>query len=267
MPHPLGIESRTLAGMGPVDHVRLAAELGCTRVSLGLAQVSGAAAGYAPWSLRTDAALRRELAAALRDTDVCIKVGEGMAVSDMIAAEDHAADFDLFAEIGAKRISAHDNGLERERAVDQLGRLAVMARDRGMDLTVIFAPVLTTRTLDDALLLVREIGEDKASVTIDSLYFFRTGGQVRQIAELDTALVGHVRICDGTLKATDSDDAAGKARLIPGEGELALRDFVAALPRGKTLGIDVTLPQAALGYDAAKDYVSEVVARTRALLA
>ncbi|WP_395391674.1 TIM barrel protein [Novosphingobium sp. BL-8A] len=265
MPHPLGIESRTLAGMGPVEHVRLAADLGCTRVSLGLEQQSGGNGGYPAWSLREDAALRREVKAALADTGICIKLGEGLAASDMIAPADRAADFDLFADLGAKRLGAHDNGLEREQARDQLAELATMAQQRGMDLSIIFAPVLTTRSLPEALALVREIGEDKASLTIDSLYFFRTGGSVRQIADLDAALIGHVRICDGALGDGESDTRS--PRLIPGEGELPLREFVDALPRGKTLGIDVTLPQAAIGFEAAKDYVGEIVARTRALLA
>ncbi|TCM19004.1 sugar phosphate isomerase/epimerase [Novosphingobium sp. PhB165] len=264
MPHPLGIESRTVAGMGPVEHIRLAAELGCTRVSLGLEQVPGSESGYPAWSLREDAGLRREVKAALADNGICIKLGEGLAASDMVAPAARAADFDLYAELGAKRLGAHDNGLERERARDQLAELATMARDRGMDLSIIFAPVLTTRSLPEALTLVREIGEDKASLTIDALYFFRTGGSVRQIAELDSALVGHVRICDGAFGDGKKDTQS--PRLIPGQGELPLREFVDALPRGKTLGIDVTLPQAAIGYEAAKDYVGEIVARTRALL-
>lgn len=266
MPHPLGIESRTVAGMGPVEHIRLAADLGCTRVSLGLAQDAGGNSGYPAWSLREDAALRREVRAALAETGICIKVGEGIAASDLVSPAQRAGDFDLFAEIGAKRISAHDNGLERERARDQLGELATMAQDRGMDLSIIFAPVLTIRSLPEALELVREIGEDKASLTIDALHFFRTGGTVRQIAELDAALVGHARICDGALSGNAEGDARSP-RLIPGEGDLPLREFVDALPRGKTLGIDVTLPQASLGFEAAKDYVGEVVARTRSLLA
>lgn len=265
MPHPLGIESRTLAGMGPVEHVRLAAELGCTRVSLGLEQISASNAAYPAWSLREDAGLRRAVKEALAETGISIKLGEGLAASDMIAPADRAADFDLFAELGAKRLGAHDNGLERERARDQLAELAGMAQERGMDLSIIFAPVLTTRSLPEALDLVREIGEDKASLTIDALYFFRTGGSVRQIAELDAALIGHVRICDGALGDGESDTRS--PRLIPGEGELPLREFVDALPRGKTLGIDVTLPQAAIGVQAAKDYVGEIVTRTRALLA
>jgi len=268
MPHPLGIDSRTVAGMGPLEHVRLAGEMGCKAVSMGLQQEAGRSEGYAAWSLREDAALRREAQAALADAGLRIGLGEGINGSATRPPEDHAADMDIFARLGTRRIGARDNGLEREHAFDYMARLAEMARERDMDFGFEFSPVMTVRTLREALALVAHIGEDRVSVTVDALHFFRAGGVVRELAELDAALIGHVRLCDAALKALgDHAEEAERGRLIPGEGELPLREFVDALPRGKTLGLDLSLPQAALGVDAARDYLVEVVARTRALLA
>ncbi|WP_334184373.1 sugar phosphate isomerase/epimerase family protein [Novosphingobium sp.] len=268
MPHPLGIDMRTVAGMGPVEHVRLAAQMECKAVSLGLEQPAGQPEGYAPWSLRDDAALRREVRAALTDGGLRIGLGEGINGSATLAPEDHAADMDIFAELGTRRIGARDNGLEREQAFDYMARLAEMARARDMDFAFEFSPIMTVRNLAEALALVAHIGGDRVSVTVDALHFFRSGGAARQLAELDAALIGHVRLCDALLKeAAVRGDEPGSGRLIPGEGDLPLREFVDALPRGKTLGLDMTLPQAALGVEAARDYLVEVVARTRALLA
>lgn len=267
MPHPIGIDMRTVAGMGPIDHVRLAAEMGCKAVSMGLKQ-TGQSSRYAPWSLREDAALRREVRAALSDGGLRIGLGEGINGSADIAPDDHAGDLDLFAELGTRRIGARDNGLERDRAFDYMARLAELTRERDMDFAFEFSPVMTFRNLQEALALVAHIGQDRVSVTVDAMHFFRTGGKARELAELDAALIGHVRLCDGLLKG-EGDYAAEieTGRLIPGEGELPLREFVDALPRGKTLGLDLSLPQAGLGVEAARDYLVEVVARTRALLA
>lgn len=272
MPHPLGIDMRTVAGMDPVDHVRLAAEMGCKAVSMGLEQKPDRAGerqgGYVPWSLRTDPALRREVKAALADAGLRIGLGEGIEASATVAPEDHAPDLDIFAQLGTRRIGARDNGLERERAFDYMARLAEMARERDMDFAFEFSPVMTLRTLKEALALVAYIGEERVSVTVDAMHFFRSGGIARELAELDAALIGHVRLCDAALKSQgDYRIEAEENRLIPGEGELPLREFVDALPRGKTLGLDLSLPQAALGVEAARDYLVEVVARTRALLA
>ncbi|WP_454796671.1 sugar phosphate isomerase/epimerase family protein [Novosphingobium lindaniclasticum] len=276
MPHPLGIDMRTVAGMGPVEHVRLAAELGCKAVSMNLEQAPGPQ-GYPAWSLREDAGLRREVKAALADAAIRIGLGEGIGADigvsigegdNLRAPEDHAADMDIFAELGTRRIGVRDGGLERDRAFDTMARFAEMARERNMDFGFEFSPGMTVRNLKGALDLVRHIGGDRVSVTVDALHFFRSGGAARELAELDAALIGHVRLCDAALNGTGAPSSEARdSRLIPGEGELPLREFVDALPRGKTLGLDLSLPQAALGVEAARDYLVEVVTRTRALLA
>lgn len=268
MPHPLGIELLTVLGMGPVDHVTLAADLGCTAVSMGLTQLPMNPHDYPGWSLREDAGLRAELKAVLRDRGVAISIGEGMGVSPEFDASERAADMDIFAELGAIRINSVDMGVERERALDQLGKLAEMAHARDMEFTIEFCPAFTVRTLGEALEAVRHIGEDKASVLIDSMHFFRSGGTVRQIAELDPALIGHVQLCDAPRKgAGDYLQEAMTGRLIPGEGDLPLREFVDALPRGKTLGLEVPLMAQAQSGQPAAEYVAEIALKTRELLA
>ena len=66
MTNRLGIEMLTLLGMPPVEHVTLAAELGCVTISTGLMKLPLSPFGYPqletlyePWSLLDDAALRR----------------------------------------------------------------------------------------------------------------------------------------------------------------------------------------------------------------
>jgi len=82
----LGIELLTLLGMPPVEHVQLAAELGCISISSGLTGLPLAAFGYVDlqlnpeWSLESNPALRRELKAALRDSGVHIGLAEGFRV-------------------------------------------------------------------------------------------------------------------------------------------------------------------------------------------
>lgn len=268
MPHTLGIELLTVLGMGPVEHVALAADLGCGAVSMGLTQLPFNPHGYPAWSLRDDPALRRELAAVLRDRGVAISIGEGMGVSPDIDAAERAADMDLFAELGARRINSVDMGVERARAIDQLARLCDMAQERGMEFSIEFCPAFTIRSLPDALDAVRQIGMDRASVLIDSMHFFRSGGTVRQVADLDPAMIGHVQLCDAP-RASKGDylQEAMSGRMIPGEGELPLREFVDALPRGQTLGLEVPLLAVAQSGRPARDYVGDIVTRTRELLA
>ena len=61
----LGIELLSVFGMPPTEHVKLAADLGCGHISMALTQLPFNPHGYAPWSLRDDASLRREMKAAM----------------------------------------------------------------------------------------------------------------------------------------------------------------------------------------------------------
>lgn len=267
MPHPLGLELSTVLGMGPVEHVTLAADLGCRAVSMGLSQSPFNPHGYPAWSLRDDPALQRELKAVLHERGIIISIGKGMGVSAEFEVEARAAEMDLLADLGALRINAADMGVERGRAFDQFAKLCDMAQDRGMEFSIEFCPIFTIRSLAEALEVVHHIGDGRATVLIDAMHFFRSGGTVRQIAELDPALIGHVQLSDATRKGTgDYMQEAMSGRLIPGQGELPLREFVDALPRGQTLGLEVPLPAEAQAGRTAMDYVGEIVTQTRELL-
>ncbi|MGF7154454.1 sugar phosphate isomerase/epimerase family protein [Novosphingobium gossypii] len=277
MPHPLGLELLTVLGLDPVAHATLAAELGCRTMSVGLQQVPAALNphGYPGWSLRNDPPLRRAFRAALADHGVTIALAEGIDLSPQADSERWEADLDLMAELGAVRVSARDMGMERAQAFDRFALLARMVEQRGMELAIAFSPVLTIRSLDEALAAIAHIdqgqdGQDRlrATVLIDAMHFFRSGGTVRQIADLDPALIGCVQICDGARKG-EGDYIAEQitGRMVPGQGELPLREFVDALPRGQGLGLAVPLTAAARSGRPASDYVAEVVRRTREFLA
>lgn len=270
MPHPFGIDLLTVMGLGPVEHIALAADLGCRSVSMGLARVPDAynPHGYPAWSLRDDVALRREVKAELARSGVTINLAEGLGVRPDADVSALASDLDILAELGTVRIGATDRGAERKRAYDQLATLADMAAERGLEFAIEFSPVLTIRSLAEALAAVRHIGEGRASVVIDSLHFFRSGGAVRQIADLDPILIGHVQLADGPTRAAgDYLTEAMSGRMVPGQGELPLREFVDALPRGVILGLEVPLASAARSGRSPHDYVGEVVKRTRDFLA
>ena len=64
--NPLGLEMLTLLGMPPVEYIKLASDLGCAEVSTGLSGLPLTMFGisdfapYPMWSLKDDAALRRD---------------------------------------------------------------------------------------------------------------------------------------------------------------------------------------------------------------
>ena len=265
--NPLGIELLTVLGMNPVDHVSLAADLGCSGVSMGLTQLPFNPHAYPAWSLAGDPALRREMKAAMRDRGVAINIGEGMIVRPGSDAASRAAELDIFAELGALRINSVAMGCELPDIYDQLAIMADMAAERGMGFCIEFCPVFPVDSLKACLKLVDHIGRDKAQVLIDAMHHFRSGGNVEEVAALDPAQIAHVQLCDAPLApADDYLKEATFGRMVPGTGELPLRAFVDALPRDVTLGLEVPLMAVAETGRPARDYVGEIVASTRALL-
>ena len=259
-----GIELLTVLGMNPVEHVTLAAELGCSNVSMGLMQMPfNNPYGHAPWSLAEDPALRREMKAALADTGVFIAIGEGIRVRDEAPAQAFAPDMDLMAELGARRINAVSMDLPEGYVMEQMAILRAMARERGMAFSIEFVRGWTIGTLAQGVSAAKAID---GTVLIDSMHFYRGGGQTGEIIALDPSLIGHCQISDVPMNEDmDYMQQAMVARLPAGDGELPLRDFVAALPKDMTIGIEV--PNLALAADGRpqREVIAEIVRKAQAL--
>lgn len=239
----LGIELLSVFGLDPVAHVHLAADLGCGHISTGLTQVPFNPHAYAQWSLREDAPLRRATLAALRERGVTISLGEGFGVRPGVDMRDRAADLDLMAELGAECLGGVGMEPDGARCDDQFAALVEMAEARGLPVTIEFAPGLAIDTLDVALALVRRIGRPNFRVLIDAMHFFRSGGDVAQLAALDPGLIGYAQLCDVPRVAIEPDymREASFERLAPGEGDLPLAAFVASLPPSIAIGLEVPM--------------------------
>ncbi|MEJ5978549.1 TIM barrel protein [Novosphingobium sp. PS1R-30] len=267
----LGMEMLTVLSMPPADYVRLAGKLGCASISMGLSGLPLERYGitdalYPAWSLRDDPALRRETLAALRDTGVRIGLAEGFGAT---AAEDvsrFAGDLDLFAELGAQRLNAICLEDDMAMATDQLARLAEMAAARGMAFTIEFFPCEGINSFERTLSVIDGIGRDRAKVLLDTMHFFRTGGTLEKLQAAGTDVVGYVQLADAPNTPPDADyfRDAMFARLVPGAGELPLRELIAALPAD--LPISVEVPRLDdLRAEGPRAYAERVIAAAREL--
>ncbi len=251
MNHPLGIDMLTLLGMPPDQHVRLAAELGCAGISTGLESLPFELFGltdsapYPGWSLRDDTALRREFVAALRDTGIAIGLGEGFQVARECKPADFAADLDLMAEFGAERINVvcmdEEMVASGAQVKDEMAEFAEMALGRGLGFTIEYFPPTGINTLERALDIIDHVGRGNARLLLDSMHFFRTGGTIETLRALDPDLIGYVQLADAAAGPPGEDylTMAMFARGVPGKGELPLREFLAALPDGVRVSIEV----------------------------
>ena len=239
----LGIEQLSAFGLPPVQFVNLAADLGCDCISAGLTGLGYNPQRYPPFSLREDAAMRRELTAAMRDRGVAISLGEGCIIrpgSDIRAA---AADMDIMQELAVERLNTVSMDPDLARTLDQLAVFAEMAAERGMVSTIELCPVLTINNLDSAVAAVRHVGRPDFKLLLDTMHLGRSGATAAQIAALDPALIDYVQLCDAPRSPSEPNylQEATFERMVPGEGEMPLRDYLAALPRTVTISLEVPL--------------------------
>lgn len=271
----LGIEMLTLLGMPPVDYVTLAAELGCREVSSGLSGLPLSMFGlqdefYPEWSLRDDPALRREMKIAMRDTGISIGLGEGFRVAPDCKPVDFAGDLDLMAELGALRINAicmDEDMVESGAVKDEMAELAEMALARDMGFTMEFFPPTGLNCIERALEVVDHIGKGKAQLLIDTMHFLRTGGTAEKLRALDPALIGYVQLADSAAGPPEDDyfSMAMFARMVPGEGELPLREVIAALPADVTISCEVPRLEDLRAGMAPRDHAARCISAARAL--
>jgi sugar phosphate isomerase/epimerase len=239
----LGLDGQTMFGMPPLEHIRLAADLGCGHISAGLGPVPWKLDRFPQWSLRDNARLRREIVAEMRDRNVVFAQGEGCIVRAGRDVRDYANDLDLFAELGAIQISTVTMEPDASRAQAQLAVLAEMVEQRGMETILEFAPPHSINTFEKALAVIRNIATPKLRLTIDAMHFFRSGGSVDQLALAGGNCIGHVQLCDVPLSATTEDyyQEACFERRLPGEGDLPLRALLAALPTNVRVGLEIPM--------------------------
>ncbi|EJL28744.1 sugar phosphate isomerase/epimerase [Novosphingobium sp. AP12] len=259
----LAIEFISVLGLPPVEFVKLAADLGVGHIGLAPKPITANPHGYPAWDLLADTALRRETLAAMADTAVQVSLGEGFLIRDGLDADAFAPMLDLFAELGAPLV----NAVNMVASAEPFGRFAEMARTRGMVATVEFLPLMPPASFAKALAFTDACGSDNARVLVDAMHFFRGGSGVEELTGIDPSRIGYVQICDVPMPArmTDYGLEARENRLGPGEGDLPLADFIAAIPADVIVGLEV--PQVGRAQDAGPaERLAPMIAIARALL-
>jgi sugar phosphate isomerase/epimerase len=189
-----------------------------------------------------DAQLVRDLKKQSEDTGI----GVGMIEAIWLAPETQSSEIEralaIAGELGAQFVLVCGNDPDEQRMVDNLGRIARDARAYGLEITFEFMSFVAVRTFDQALRIARATGERNVRLLIDALHLSRAGVDLNALAPMDASVVSYVHLCDGAA-VLPSDEAALRAeartgRFYPGEGELPLDRFLAAMPKDARLGLE-----------------------------
>jgi sugar phosphate isomerase/epimerase len=258
---PLRIEQMTMFDVEPEDVVTIASKVGVDMVGL---WTTDAFPGGRP----VTSANKRSVLERLRDSSVIVDTVEAFYLCP--DPREYEGQIVLAAELGAKAIVVMHVGTSSEdEAASQLAELCALAANYGLLVSLEPISMGATRTPAQGLRLVRKSGASNARLTIDVLHIIRTATPMSDVAALDPALVGSVQICDGPKVIPDDQliEEAGFSRMVPGQGEFPLLEFLRAIPHTVNLGLEVPLRGLREGGVPALDRTRRVVEATRALLA
>jgi sugar phosphate isomerase/epimerase len=126
--------------------------------------------------------------------------------------------------------------------IDCLGPLAGRAQAHGVGLTLEFLPESSIPDLATAQRIVTAIDAPNLGLMFDTWHFARSGGTLAQLAGLPRGLITGLQISDRTPPAPGTVYTPMGGRLLPGEGELPLvqwLEVILARDPGLTVGVEV----------------------------
>ncbi|MEM8654136.1 MAG: sugar phosphate isomerase/epimerase family protein [Pseudomonadota bacterium] len=164
--------------------------------------------------------------------------------------DDTAADFVPFlaAGLGREFEFAHGLGIDRMLTITafppgrydiadaalHLRRFADRAAAAGITCVLEAMPMWGLRTLADVLELRRQADAPNIRILFDTWHYMRGGRDDALLASIPAGVIDHVQIADGTVKPAPGltlfDDCLHH-RLIPGQGDLPLRDILNVMNR------------------------------------
>ncbi|HKD70425.1 MAG TPA: TIM barrel protein [Candidatus Binataceae bacterium] len=238
--NPISLEQLTVDEAGPLELVTIAGALGCQHVSLFLRTPERPPQWY---PLVTDAAFRRELGRRMADCGVTPYTVEFFPLSPRAQPDTYRPAFECAAELGAKRMSVLVSDTDEERRLANFSQLCDRAQEFAMGVNVEFVAITQLPSLRDAVRLVTRSARPNAGIMVDTLHLIRSGSTVAELAAIDPRLIGGAQFSDGPLTMAPDKQLfeAISERMLPGDGEFPLREFVAAMPPDVPIGVEVPL--------------------------
>jgi sugar phosphate isomerase/epimerase len=174
-----------------------------------------------------------------------IGVAVGMIEAIWLAPETEPAEVEralaVGAELGAQFALVCGNDSDEARSIDNLARIARTARSYGLEIAFEFMASVAVRELGQALRIARATGEANVRLLVDALHLARSGVELATLEPIESTAVSYVHLCDAAMASPPVDglrDEARTGRFLPGEGELPLAAFLAAMPADARLGLE-----------------------------
>jgi len=159
---------------------------------------------------------------------------------------DFTASLALGAELGGKYIMVMGNDTDYARMRDNFGRFCDEAARFNLTPTIEFVPTRPLCTMAMAVKMIKESGRDTGTICLDPMHFMRAGGTGAEIKSYGAKYFPYTQINDGVLfpgepNPVDFGKMRQGQRKMLGEGDVPLYDYLAALPDGLPLSVEIPI--------------------------
>ncbi|MCP5395262.1 MAG: TIM barrel protein [Sphingomonadaceae bacterium] len=237
----LALDHITTVDCGPIELAQIARETGCEGICLFMESMDVLPL-MPPFDIYSDLTQRREFGRVLRDLEMSLDLAYPFTLAGRTEIADFAVAMECAAELGAGLVNVLVYDRDPARRADKFAAFCDMARGFGLKVGVEFYPVSQIRSLAEALELVQAVGRPgEVGINADLLHLMRSGGSIAALAAAPVGTILYGQLCDGpaTRAAQELDFEASSDRLLPGDGCFDLAGFVAALPAGCPLSVEV----------------------------
>jgi sugar phosphate isomerase/epimerase len=148
--------------------------------------------------------------------------------------------------LGARYVIATVEDDDPVRRIDTLARVAELAARHDTAIAVEFMLFSAARDLGTCVDIVQQCGASNVVVLADVLHLERSGGHPDDLRRQPSGLFPYAQICGalGAGPAADPEAARSegvRGRLMPDDGDLPVREFIAALAPGTILSVESPL--------------------------
>lgn len=235
---PLSLDHLTIIEATPQELIQAAAAGGFQNVGLRIVRPTAAADVV---DVIGQPHMRRELKALMASTGVSIGLVESIWMSADTDPSTLEPALAAGAELGARQVLVAGNDPDEARLCANLCRLALDAKNYGLEIAFEFMPFTQVRSLDHAMRIMHQVAQPNLRLLVDALHVSRSGQDLSTLGKLDSSIVAYVHLCDAPAVMPPRDglrDEARLSRLYPGDGELDLDAFLDAMPDDAPLGME-----------------------------
>jgi sugar phosphate isomerase/epimerase len=253
---PVGVGHLTILDVAPPEWVQIAHAAGFEAVGI---RIGVAGPAEEPWPMDIGSPMLAETLARMDATGTAVQDVEIVVITPDTRAETFDELFEVGARLGARFLNVMVTDPDVGRAHDTFAALCERARPYGLRPCMEGISYTAVRDLETAYQVLEGSG---GGLIVDPLHIQRSGDDIADLRRVDPSALGYLQLCDGPRAVPESLHVPGRlprgqsagddvrqlesraARLLPGEGDIPVADFAAALPAD--LPVSVEAPNRAL---------------------